>query len=45
MICKNGSLLIAYQSLIQVTFLTFVYKVFYFYNIWCKNVLVLPSSG
>jgi len=39
MIYKNGS----YQSSIQVIFLTFVYKVFYFYNIWRKNVLVLPS--
>jgi len=30
--------------LIRVTFLAFVYKVYYFYSIWCKTVLVLPSS-
>jgi len=43
MICKNGSLLIPVID--SSNFLTFVYKVFYFYNIWCKNALVLPSSG
>jgi len=32
-------------SLIRVHFLTIEYKVFWFSNIWCKNVWVLPSSG